>query len=58
MENFIIVGIIIVIVGLASIYIYRSKKNGNKCIGCPYSSSCNRKSRTDSLSCNCEFMEK
>lgn len=40
MENFIIVGIIVVIVLLACFYIYRSKKNGNKCIGCPHSKVC------------------
>ena len=40
MENFIIVGIIVVIVSLACIYIYRSKKSGNKCIGCPHSKVC------------------
>ncbi len=40
MENFIIIGIIVVIVALALLYIYRSKKKGNKCIGCPYGKVC------------------
>lgn len=33
----IIIGIILV---LAIIYIVRSKKNGQKCIGCPHSKTC------------------
>ena len=43
MENFIIVGIIAVIVALILFYIYKSKKSGNKCIGCPYGKVCGNK---------------
>ena len=46
MDNFIIVAIIIVIVGLASFYIIKSKKQGKKCIGCPNSACCNKNSNT------------
>ena len=42
MEDYIVVAILAVIVGLIVFYIYRSKKKGNKCIGCPYSSSCQK----------------
>ena len=47
MENFIIIAVIVVIIGLALFYIYKSKKNGKKCIGCPYSDSCGK-----NCSCN------
>ncbi|MBE6855812.1 MAG: FeoB-associated Cys-rich membrane protein [Ruminococcus sp.] len=47
MENVIIIAVVIIIVGLASLYIYKAKKSGQKCIGCPYSKSCS------SGKCNC-----
>lgn len=40
MENIIIIAILVVIVGLAALYIYRAKKKGQKCIGCPHSGKC------------------
>ncbi len=40
MENIIIIAALIIILGLASLYIYKAKKSGQKCIGCPYSKSC------------------
>ena len=40
MENAIVIIILVVIVGLASLYIYRAKKSGKKCIGCPDGCSC------------------
>ena len=40
LQDFIIIGTIAVIVVLALAYIIKAKKNGRKCIGCPYSSSC------------------
>ncbi len=35
MENYIIIGAVLVIVALAAIYVIRAKKKGRKCIGCP-----------------------
>lgn len=35
MEDLIIIAVIALIVGLAAGYIYRAKKRGVKCIGCP-----------------------
>ena len=35
MENAIVILIVAVIVGLAAAYVYKEKKNGHKCIGCP-----------------------
>ena len=40
MENVVIIAVVAVIIGFAAGYIYRQKKRGNKCIGCPYADSC------------------
>ena len=34
-ESIIIIAIVIAVVGLAAGYVYRAKRNGKKCIGCP-----------------------
>lgn len=44
--DYLLIGGILLIVGLAAFYIIRQKKKGNQCIGCPYSSSCKK--------CRCE----
>jgi len=36
-ENFIILAILFSVVGAAVFYIFKEKKKGKKCIGCPYS---------------------
>ena len=41
-ENFIIIAVVAIIVGLASLYVYKAKKSGKKCIGCPDSGSCGK----------------
>lgn len=40
MENIIIIAIVLAIVTSISVYLYRAKKRGQHCIGCPYSKSC------------------
>ena len=40
MTDIIIVVIVALIVGLAAGYVYRQKKSGSKCIGCPHSKTC------------------
>ena len=40
MDNLIVILIVGAIVGLASGYIYKAKKRGQKCIGCPAASNC------------------
>ena len=40
MSDIIILAIVGLIVGCAAGYIYKAKKKGNKCIGCPDGSSC------------------
>lgn len=40
MEDIIIIAIIALVVGLAALYVYKAKKSGKKCIGCPDSGTC------------------
>ena len=42
MKDIILVLIILCITGCAAFYIYRAKKSGQKCIGCPYSKDCGK----------------
>ncbi len=42
MENLIILAIVGIIVGLAGGYVYRAKKRGVKCVGCPSGCSCSK----------------
>ena len=51
MVDIILILILAAIVGSASLYIYKSKKRGVKCIGCPASGSC------FSCSCGCGHSE-
>ena len=41
--DFFVIAVILLIVATAAFCIYKSKKNGKKCIGCPNSDTC----------CNC-----
>lgn len=49
MKDLIIIGIVAVIIALALVYVIRKKKQGVKCIGCPYAKDCAQKS--DGCSC-------
>ena len=40
MENIILIVVLVLILGGAGIYIYKAKKKGQKCIGCPSGGSC------------------
>ena len=51
MENIIIILIVLVIVLLTGLYIFKSKKKGKKCIGCPYTEDCPSKNSTNSSCC-------
>ena len=42
MTDLIILGILIIIIGAASIYIVKAKRKGVKCIGCPAAGNCPR----------------
>ena len=43
MKDLIIIAIILLMAGAALWYLYRAKKKGQKCIGCPYGSACCQK---------------
>ncbi len=40
MDNLIIIAAVVLIVAFAGAYVYREKKKGKKCIGCPDGGSC------------------
>ena len=40
LTDYIVIGIILLVVGAATLYIVKEKKKGKKCIGCPYADSC------------------
>lgn len=43
MTDIIIIAAIVLIVGLAALYVYKAKRKG-KCIGCPHSATCSKNS--------------
>lgn len=47
MENLIILLILAVIVGAILVYLYKAKKRGEGCIGCPYAKQCASKGKCD-----------
>lgn len=53
MENLIILAVVAVIITLSGRYLYRAKKRGARCIGCPSGCSCNEKCG----GCRCEKSE-
>ncbi|MBE7011124.1 MAG: FeoB-associated Cys-rich membrane protein [Ruminococcaceae bacterium] len=50
METIFAIIIIVLILFLAVFYIYRAKKCGQKCIGCPYAKECSKQNRNDTFS--------
>ena len=38
--DYVVLGIILLILGSVFVYIRKAKKKGTKCIGCPHSESC------------------
>ena len=40
MTDIIVIAVLAVIVGFAARYVYKAKKSGAKCIGCPAAKSC------------------
>ncbi len=49
MENLILIAVLVLIIGAAAGYVYKAKKSGQKCIGCPDSKVCSGKCS----SCSC-----
>ena len=42
MTDFIVIGIVLLIVGTAVVYMIKEKKKGVKCIGCPSAGACSK----------------
>ena len=52
MIDYILIAIILEIVAAAAFYVYKAKKSGKKCIGCPDGcSACNAKKNGSHCSC-------
>lgn len=51
MKDIMIIIILVLIVGAAAFYVYKAKKSGKKCIGCPDGCSCNAKNGKGSCCC-------
>ncbi|MBQ7793329.1 MAG: FeoB-associated Cys-rich membrane protein [Clostridia bacterium] len=49
MADLVIIAIIVMIVGFAVRYVYKAKKSGKKCIGCPDGCSCS----SQGCGCSC-----
>jgi len=59
MTDLILVIVLLVIVGAAVLYIWKAKKNGLKCIGCPDGAKCTGKCSDGACnSCSCHVDEK
>lgn len=52
MKNLIASIILIIIIACAIYYIVKQKKEGVKCIGCPYSGNCPSKNSNGQCNCN------
>ncbi|MBR2019661.1 MAG: FeoB-associated Cys-rich membrane protein [Clostridia bacterium] len=57
MVDWIVVGIIALIIGGALAYIIKAKKSGKKCIGCPDSGSCGSQGGCSGCSGSCHCHE-
>lgn len=56
MENIIIIAVLALIIALAVGYIYKEKKKGKKCIGCPYAAECASKNGSSVGACDCDSL--
>ena len=56
MTDLIAVAVLLAVLGAAAWYIYREKKSGAACIGCPYAKSCGGKQ--GSCSCHTDTKDK
>ncbi len=56
MGEIIAIALIALIIGGAGLYIYKAKKSGAKCIGCPHAKSCC--SKTGQSKCTCSTPDK
>lgn len=54
MTDYIVAAVVLIIVGIALLYIYKAKKSGVKCIGCPSGANCPSKGNGGKCSCEKE----
>ena len=54
MDNLIVIAIVAAIIGCAAWYIYKQKKSGAKCIGCPSSKTCSGHCSGCNGGCGCK----
>ena len=57
MADIIVIAVVIAIVGGASAYIYKAKKNGARCVGCSHAGSCGKASTGNGCGCGCSGEE-
>lgn len=54
MADFIVIGVLFLMIGMAVAYLVRAKKRGVKCVGCPSGTSCSHNGNGQcSGTCNC-----
>ncbi len=60
MENVIVIAVVLIILGLAGFYVYKAKKSGKKCIGCPSGGKCSKEvqSSCGGGCCSCKSSDK
>lgn len=59
MVDLIVIVVLLLIVGAAGLYIWKAKKKGVKCIGCPAAAQCSGKCSGEACSsCSCHVDEK
>ena len=56
--DILVLTIVLAILGGAVFYIYKSKKNGKSCIGCPHSGGCAGKCGDCACNCGCAHNKK
>lgn len=54
MADLMIILALLLILGGAGLYVYRAKKAGQKCIGCPAAKACSGQCSGCSSSCSCK----
>jgi len=55
LKNIILIAVLLIIAGSASVYIIKQKKKGARCIGCPSAKSCGAQGHcTGACSCKCQ----
>ena len=58
MGEIIAIALIVLIIGGAGLYLYKAKKSGAKCIGCPHAKSCPSCNKTGKSKCSCSDAKK